>query len=170
MKKITLVGISLIILSAVSYMIVNSITKLNMKSEGEKNTLVLSSLISQLTTSEGEARLQNFLKPSLLIYFNSECDYCQKQLEQINAFPEILKKYQLVLVSYQDREAVNSYLEKLPAIKGSNYALYYVSPENVLPTFGKSGVPQLFVYQDNLLKNSFKGLTKSETIFNAIEL
>lgn len=170
MKKKLLYGLILTIVFGTIYMVISSVSTLKDKSEGSKNTLVLSSLINQLKDASNKSQRQNYLKPSLLIYFNSECDYCQHQLEQINDTPDILRQFQLILVSYQNASEVEEYLVKHHAIAQTNYTLYQLAPDQVLSTFGKTSVPQLYVYQDNLLKSSFKGLTKTESILKSIKL
>jgi len=169
MKKSIVTIIILFMAALTAYMIYNSITRLNATKQGEKNASLMTSIVAKLTPLEGRA-LKSYLRPTLLIYFNSECDYCQHQLELINGTPEILEQFQLILVSYQDILEIETHLVNYSAITVANYALYQVEPDKVLSTFGRTSVPQLFVYQDNLLKGTFKGFTKTESILETIRL
>ncbi len=170
MRKIYLYSLVVTVVTATIYMIFQSVFKLNLQSQGNQNTKTLSVLIGQLKDMDKSQPLNSYLKPSLLVYFNSECDYCQRQIKLINDSPEILQQFQLILVSYQDIAEVKNYLTKHLAVAKTGYKFYQVEPDKVLATFGKTSLPQLYIYENNLLKSTYKGFTKAHIILKTASL
>ena len=83
-------------------------------------------------TLKGETFTQNNLdtdRPTVLIYFNSGCDYCQHEAQSIEQHIESFKEVQLVFVSYETKEAI--YLDE---IKGLSKNQLTVLNENNIKT------------------------------------
>lgn len=119
----------------------------------------LSSLLANLGQSGIDAD-----RTTLLVFFNSECEICHWEMEQLSKQPSMLEKYQLLLTSYEPKDEALQFLEKY----NLSQAYLNTAPENVMSSFS-GGVPQIFIYQEGSLKKNFKGEAKIDAILNSIE-
>jgi len=94
-----------------------------------------------------------------LIYFNSECEHCQRQLLDISKNIDIFNNQKLILISSQEPCDVLNYLIE------HDLSDYYVNTkiENIYDTF-EGNIPQTFIYEKNLLKQHFIGATSINII------
>lgn len=100
---------------------------------------------------------------TMLIYFNSECEHCQWEVKQ---FSENINQFQdvnLAFVSLEPSDSAYQFLEK------HSLQQYFIEthPENIMKTFS-GGVPQVFIYEGDELKEKFRGEVKIEKLLEAI--
>jgi|YNPMSStandDraft_2_1061718.scaffolds.fasta_scaffold01045_7 thiol-disulfide isomerase/thioredoxin len=96
-------------------------------------------------------------KATIVIFFDPDCDHCQKQASWIAASPESFKNAQLLWVSTAEANAINTfgktYFPKFPA------PVYFVKDKNYKfdSYFGYSVAPTILVYSSTgQLQKSFK--------------
>ena len=158
MKKKIILSIGLLLLSVISWMIYQSVTKLNKKESIKHIQNDLSSVLSQLGRQDVNSTL-----PTVLIFFNSECEHCKWEIEQLAKIREKFMDVQLLLVSYEPES------QALDFLKEHNFESFYLksTPEKIMTAF-VGGVPQTFIYQQGRLVKHFKGEVKIEAILNAL--
>lgn len=106
---------------------------------------------------------QNPYEPTLVVYFNSECDHCEREVKD---FGENLNKFsgiKLVFVSSEPSDQAISFLSKY------NLNKFHVETdtEDIINTF-IGGVPQVFVYFDGKLDQHFVGETSVDVIIESL--
>lgn len=116
-----------------------------------------------LTLGElGTSQLIN--KPTVLFFFNSECEHCQWEVNEVSKNLDLFNNNSLLFVSFEPRDEAIEFLQK------HQLSQYYLeaSPDKVMSTF-TGGVPQTFIYKNDNLVKHFKGEVKIEAILNALE-
>ncbi len=157
-KKIIVILGALMILTVV-WMGYTSIKKLTKKETVQERQSDLSEMLNQL----GQKKLDS-KSYTILIFFNSECETCQWEMEEIGKNIDQFGQHQLLLTSFEpEYEAINF-------LNQHNLSNYYVksTPEKVMASY-TGGVPQTFIYQDGTLVKHFKGEVRIEAILEALE-
>ncbi len=103
-------------------------------------------------------------KACLIIYYNSECDHCNYEAEEISKHSEQFEDYQVIMISYEPIENILAFREKyklnhtfITFLQDSQYQF-----DNI---FGHSPIPTSFIYnKDKKLVKQFKGEVKVEAL------
>lgn len=98
--------------------------------------------------------------PLVLIYFNSECDHCQRQVEALKKNIHLFKRCNLVLMSSQPMAEIISFVGASGFNPVDSVAVVHVSYESIATTFGQLTLPQIFVYSG---EGKLLGLFSGET-------
>jgi peroxiredoxin len=115
-----------------------------------------------LTALDGNAFRIPQGKPIVLIYFNSTCDHCQRQLEAMRKERGLLDDVTVILMSAQPLEDLHAYFN---GIDLGHFNVVHVPPEQVSEKFGVLALPQVFVFGANRqLLDLFAGETAPEKI------
>ncbi len=104
-------------------------------------------------------------RPVVLIYFNSTCDHCQRQLNVLRDNLGLFANAALVLMSSQSMEEVVPFTDGLGFDKESHVYLVQITHEELANVFGTLGLPHIFVYS---AKGKLVGLFAGETTVAAI--
>jgi peroxiredoxin len=106
-------------------------------------------------------------KPIVLIYFNSTCDHCQRQVEALKSNLGLFESISVVLMSAQPLEDVIAFAATLTY--SDNLTIVRCKPEEISAKFGVLSLPQIFVYDaDGALAGLFYGETNPRTIVAAL--
>jgi thiol-disulfide isomerase/thioredoxin len=114
-----------------------------------------------------DSLLQN--QSTLFLFFNSTCEHCQYETEQILKVAGQLSNKNVLYISSQSIREIKAFdsiyhLTNYPFIK-----LLRDSTNNFYKTFGTSMVPSSVIYNDKgMLMKTFKGEVKIEAIINAL--
>lgn len=104
-------------------------------------------------------------RPVVLIYFNSTCDHCQRQLNVLRDNLGLFTTTSLVLMSSQPIEEVVTFTDRLGFDKESNVHVVQITHEERAEAFGVLGLPHIFVFSaDGKLLALFAGETKATVI------
>ena len=103
--------------------------------------------------------------PTLFIYFNSECEYCNEEAEMIQGSVDKFRPYQLVFVSFEKPEKIKSFAQKHNLLNYDNIHFVCDTKVTFATTFDVQSLPCLVLYDKNQqLIEKIKGQTKVETI------
>lgn len=97
-------------------------------------------------------------EPIVLIYFNSECDHCQRQINALKSNLAMFEGISVVLMSAQPYEEVVAFASTLGTLQ--NIRVVQCKPEEIAEKFGVLSLPQIFVYD---AKGALAGLFYGET-------
>lgn len=104
-------------------------------------------------------------KPLLLVYFNSECEHCQYEVQEICRNADGFQNKQVVLVSSEDEEAIHKFSEEYELSAYPFIKVAKTEAEQFYKTFGTTSTPSVFIYnKDRKLVKDFKGEVKIETL------
>lgn len=107
--------------------------------------------------------------PLILLYFNSECDFCQKEIKDIKENINELKNTELLMVSSETPEAIKNFQSDFQ-LNDSNIHFAMVDEQDVFDAFGSVSVPALFIYDsEGKLVKSFKGKTKISVVLEVLK-
>ncbi|SHG10519.1 AhpC/TSA family protein [Flavobacterium segetis] len=125
MKKYLKIFIPLVFLSLLSFMGYKIVTKINHQKEVAANIKTIPAFKYQ--NLNGESFSNKNLKmdtPTLFIYFNSECEYCNEEAQMIKEHINAFNPFQLVFVSFEQPTKIASFAKKHNLLNYDNIFLY----------------------------------------------
>ncbi len=166
MKKIILYVIIVLIVSAISYMLYSTVSKVKTKQKVNEKLSTLPTLPLVNLDSIAFAH-DNMLadKPTIILYFNSECEHCQYEAESIYQNVEQFTSANLLWVSYEDIAMIRQFAETYKLTNYPNIHFTQIALEAVMSSFGSLRIPHIFIYdRDDSLVKEYKGEVKVETL------
>jgi hypothetical protein len=101
---------------------------------------------------------------TIIVYFNSECHFCENEIIEIGNNIKYFENYQLILLSFEPKSTAIKFLSEY------NLSNFYtkVNSDSLTNTI-TGGVPQTFIYKNGLLQKHFKGEVKFEAILEVLK-
>ena len=166
MKKTLKIVIPLLVISLLAFMGYKVVSKINHKKQVAENIKKLPTF--SYVTLENKIFTQKSLAqstPTLFIYFNSECDFCNHEAEMVQQNIEQLKAIQVVFISYEPIEKIKQFATKFKLLNHANISFLSDSKITFATTFDVKSMPCLVLYdKDNNLIEKIKGQVKIETV------
>lgn len=107
--------------------------------------------------------------PTLFVYFNSECEFCNEEAQMINANIQQLSAFQLVFISFEKPTLIKAFAAKHQLNSFNNVTFLSDSKVGFATTFDVKSLPCLVLYDKNQkLIEKIKGQTKVETIIKKL--
>jgi peroxiredoxin len=170
MKKILKIVIPLFVLSLLAFMGYKVVSKINHKKQVAENIKRMPAF--SYVTLENKVFTQKNLvqnKPTLFIYFNSECDFCNHEAEMVQQNMEQLKAIQVVFISYEPVEKIKQFATKFNLLHHANISFLSDSKISFASTFDVKSMPCLVLYdKENNLIEKIKGQVKIETVLEKL--
>lgn len=109
--------------------------------------------------------------PLVLIYFHSECEYCQYEAQEIGQNAIAFENCQLVMITSDDSiPRVEDFCNKHHLWELENFEVLLDLDNQFKRTFGKAIIPSVYIYgADRKFKKYFLGETKPQAIISAIK-
>ena len=170
MKKILKIIIPILIISLLTFMGYKVVSKINHKKQVAKNIKQMPNF-SYLTLESKVFTHENLEqdKPTLFIYFNSECDFCNHEAEMVQENIEQLKDIQVVFISYEPVEKIKQFATKFKLLNHDNISFLSDSKISFATTFDVTSMPCLVLYdKENNLIEKIKGQVKFETVLQKL--
>ncbi len=166
MKKTLKILLPILIISLIAFMGYKVVSKINHKKQVAENIKKMPAF-SYLTLENKIFTNENLEvgKPTLFIYFNSECDFCNHEAEMVQQNIDQLKDIQVVFISYEPIEKIKTFATKFKLLHHAN--IYFLSDSKITfaSTFDVTYMPCLVLYdKENNLIEKIKGQVKIETI------
>ncbi len=154
MKKILIVLIATIVIGIVGWFSYQNHLEQQEQQLYEQKTKTLSTLYEHLGLKNMDR-----VKSTMVVYFNSECEHCHWQIEEISNNISMFKNIRMLFVSSEPESQAIDYLAKHKL----ESAYVNTDSENIFNTF-TGGVPQIFIYENEQLRKHFVGETKVSLI------
>ena len=170
MKKTLKIVIPLLIISLLAFMGYKVVNKINHKKQVAENIKQMPSF-SYVTLENKIFTQENLVqnKPTLFIYFNSECDFCNHEAEMVQQNIEQLKDIQVVFISYEPVEKIKQFATKFKLLNHDNISFLSDSKISFATTFDVKSMPCIVLYdKNNNLIEKIKGQTKAETLIKKL--
>jgi peroxiredoxin len=171
MKKYLKIIIPLIFISLLTFLGYQIVTKINHKKEVAANIKNIPTFNYQ--NINGEQFSNNNLKvdtPTLFIYFNSECEYCNEETKMIQERIEQFTPNQLVFVSFEKVKKIESFAKKYNLQNYDNIHFVCDTKVTFATTFDVQSLPCLVLYDKNQqLIEKIKGQTKVEVLLKKLQ-
>lgn len=104
-------------------------------------------------------------KPTVFFYFNSECEFCNSEAQQVKEKIKMFTTMQLVFISFEKLDKIKAFANQY---KLNNYDNVFFVADTKLTfstTFDVKSLPAIVIYnKDNHLIQKCKGQTKPEKI------
>ena len=104
-------------------------------------------------------------KTTVIIFFNSSCEHCQYEANEIQQRIKDFAGTNLLFISEESEEKIIAFSKKYQLDNKENILWLIINPEDVYETFGAISVPHIWIYNnEGILIKEFKGETKVEAI------
>ncbi len=170
MKKFIKLFIGFLIFGSISYLSFKIINKLNHKKEVAKRTKNIPNF--SFYTSNGKPFSKNDLanKPTVFLYFNSECDFCKSEATKIQEHLNDFKDVQLVFVSFEPSKNIETFAVKYKLNNKKNIVFLEDRKGVFSELFDVNSIPYIVVYDKNQqFIKKFKGATKIDAILKVLK-
>lgn len=105
-------------------------------------------------------------RKTLLVYFDSGCDHCENEINDIGRNIKIFQEFDIVLVSSEHINAIASF-ENVHSdlLRSAEVRFGKINVDHAYETFGSLNVPQIFIYgRDGNLIKKFTGETSAAVL------
>jgi peroxiredoxin len=171
MKRFLKVIIPIVIIGLLGIMTSKVITKIIHKREVAEHIKTIPAF--SYSTINGKIFSHKNLKdntPTLFLYFNSECEHCQSEASQIQENITNFKNYQLVFVSFEEKNKIIAFAKKYELDHYDNITFLLDKQVTFSTTFDVNSLPTMILYNKNKeLIEKIKGQTKIETILKKLK-
>ena len=109
--------------------------------------------------------------PTLFIYYNSECDFCNEEAQMIKKNIAKFTNFQLCFISFEEHNQIKSFATKYQLNIYDNVHFLCDNKITFASTFDVKSMPCLVLYnKDQKLIEKIKGQVKTETILKKLEV
>lgn len=107
--------------------------------------------------------------PTLFIYFNTECEFCNEEAQMIDENIEKFKDIQLVFISFEKPELITAFAERHHLDHYDTINFLSDTTISFATTFDVKSLPSLVLYDKNQqLIEKIKGQTKVEILIKKL--
>ena len=167
MKKKIIISAIILIIATIWFFSYKQYIK-DEKNKEQYQTLPNFTFYSIEKDSLEKATLQKNMN-SVLIFFDSHCDYCKLELGAIEKNIENFNNTQIAMISSQPVDTIKLFNKQFNFSLSQNAGMYYAKSEELVEKFTKYSVPSVFIYdKNNKLLQQFTGFTKVEKILEVL--
>lgn len=170
MKKKLKIILTITFICILSIFVYKIVTKINHKKEVAENIKTIPDF-SYKNIKGGFFTNQNIKKhtPTLFIYFNSECEFCNEEAEMIKKDIAKFRNFQLIFVSFEKPEIIKTFSIKHGINSYDNIHFLHDSKVTFATTFDVKSLPCLVLYDKNQkLTEKIKGQIKTEILLKKL--
>ncbi len=171
MKKYIKIAIAILIISIIGYLGVSITKKIKYKNEVAERIKTIPNF--SFFTLNGISFSEKELTEStnkLFVYFNTECDFCQHEAQQISEHLSEFKNTQIIFVSFEEIETIKIFADKYNLLNKENVLFLQDKKLEFLEIFDAKSIPFILLYgSENKLIKKFKGATKMEKIITLLQ-
>lgn len=165
--KIALPIIVILIISFLGYCMVQILQSKKMRDEK-----VIHIPEFELKTLQGEIFANSDLKqniPTMLLYFNSDCEFCQTETEEIVSNMKKLEDIQIIFVSNESISEISAFQQKYKLDKYDNIMFLCDSDDKFSKLLELKTIPSSFIYSsEGILLSKNNGPIKANYLLKSI--
>ncbi len=164
-KKKIIVLILVAVLGLVAFLITKTIAKINHKKEVTEQLATIPELPVEIIGTNKKPTWEHSNVATIILFFNSECNHCQYEAQDIQSKLDAFKNTNLLFVSEEPTDKIQAFSNTYKLDNQPNIWWLKMKPEYVYNTFGTIGVPHIWVYnKEGMLVKEFRGETKVEAL------
>lgn len=170
MKKTLKILISVLVIAILVALVYSVVTEIYHKEEIDKRlqTMPAFSFKTLKNKSFTNIHLKNNT-PTVFIYFNSECGFCQYEVAEIKKNIESLRDIQFLFVSEEKPELIEKFLLKNKLEGCNNITFLYDREFGFTTVFDTMTIPTIVIYDKNKkLVKKVKGQVKANKLINLL--
>ena len=171
MKKYLKIILPILFIGLFGFLIFQITSKINHKKEVAENIKFIPKFNFQ-NINGGSFTHQNIIKntPTLFIYFNTECEFCNQEAEMIHQNIEKFSAFQLIFISFEKPELIKSFAVKHKLYNYDKVNFLSDTKVSFAPTFDVKSLPCLVLYdKDQHLIEKIKGQIKPEVLIKKLK-
>ena len=121
-----------------------------------------------ITTLEGSpVFLKELTGKIVLIFFQPDCDHCQREAEEIEKNLKAFSGYALYFISSNPGNEIEQFAKTYKLSGRPNVTFAQTTTENVITFYGPIAAPSVYIYSnDGQLVKAFNGQTDIQNIIN----
>lgn len=109
-------------------------------------------------------------QPTVIVYYNSECDYCKNEVASFEENIAQLECTNIIFVSMEEIKAIGEFKNEFNFTRYPNVHFLKIDPDDVYKNFGTISVPHLYIYsKSGKLLKEFNGETKIDAIIKYLK-
>lgn len=170
MKQYFKIILPILILGSLAFMGYKVISKIKHKNEVAEHIKTIPAF--SYPTIKGKLFSNKNLKeniPTVFLYFNSECEHCQSEAEQIRDNIRKFTNVQLVFISFEEQKKIMAFATKYKLLGYDNITFLCDKQVSFASTFDVNSLPTIVIYDKNKqLVAKIKGEVKIENILKKI--
>lgn len=170
MKKLLKILIPILFIGAFGYFGYQIYSKIQHKKEVAENIKTIPKFEYQYIKG-GNFTNKNLEEdtPTLFIYYNSECDFCNEEAKMIKQNIDRFADFQLCFISFEKPEQIKTFANKYQLNTYDNIHFLCDSKVTFATTFDVKSMPCIILYnKDQKLIEKIKGQVKVETILKKL--
>lgn len=169
MKRIIVLFIISIVLFLLAYMVWRIVGRLEAKKEVAAYTATLpKTTFRAINSAEKRLEIKNE-QPSILFFFNTECEHCQAEAQLVEKEIAQLQGANLYFFSIEPLEKIQAFAKTYRLDGLPNLSVGQLTAKEVSEKFGVRGFPSTFIYSPNgKLLQQFRGEVSIEAIKKCI--
>ena len=107
-------------------------------------------------------------KPLIIMYFNTECEHCQYETQELKKHLAQFANAQILMLSNESLAKLKTFAKSYALTDIDNLQIAQIPANKAFEIFGFTSVPSLIIYSKNQqLVKQYKGETKMETVVGA---
>ena len=107
--------------------------------------------------------------PTIFIYYNSDCDYCNNEAQMIHENIDTFNKIQILFVSFENPDRIKKFAHQHQLNHYDNVTFLHDNKLTFAATFDVTSLPCLVMYDKNQkLIEKIKGQIKPETLIKKL--
>jgi peroxiredoxin len=170
-KKYVKIILPFLFVGLFGFLIFQITSKIKHKTEVAENIKIIPPFNFQ-NVNGGSFTNENLIKntPTLFIYFNSECEFCNEEAEMVKENIEKFKNFQLIFISIEKPELIKSFAVKHKLNEYDKINFLSDTQVSFASTFDVKSLPCLVLYdKDQNLIEKIKGQIKPEVLIQKLE-
>lgn len=120
------------------------------------------------TSDRSSVNLYDLKGKTILILFQPDCDYCQREAKEIRQHLDRFREYTLYFISSDQLPAIDTFGRSYDLLGQANVNFASTTVESVINNFGPIPAPSVYIYADQKLVNKFNGEVDIKRILEAI--
>lgn len=169
-KKYIKIILPVLFLGLFGFLIFQITSKINHKKEVAENIKTIPNFNFQ-NVNGGRFTNENIIKntPTLFIYFNSECEFCNEEAEMIQLNIDKFSPIQLIFVSIENPDKIKEFAIHHKLFNYDKINFLSDTQVSFAPTFDVKSLPCLVLYdKDQHLIEKIKGQIKPEVLIEKL--
>lgn len=171
MKKYAKIILLVFFIGMISFLGYQIIFKINYKKDVAQNIKAIPKFSFQNIKGDNTFTNENLKKetPTIFIYFNTECEYCNTEAQTIKENITKFKDIELIFVSFEKPLLIKKFAKQHQLNNSDNVCFLYDSKITFAPTFDVNSIPCIILYDKNhQLIEKIKGQTKPEVLIKKL--
>ncbi|WP_338870398.1 hypothetical protein WBJ53_22675 [Spirosoma sp. SC4-14] len=158
-------GLPLLVVALLSYLIWGFTNKLNQKQKTADRIQTLPTFTAYGLDSSVIHTAQLANRPTVFIYFDPDCEHCQREAEELHKRASLLNNAAIILLSSAPLTILKTFAQTYQLGKLTNVQVAHIDRKSAYETFGFTSIPDILIYRSNgSLAKHFQGETSIEAI------